>query len=213
MLSTTTESKIVNNYRNNSESLYAADAAIERALDDLLTVPDWNNILQGNVRSAFVDGSPSGTRTLPDGTSIDLTQATNVVNCGHVATCAIAEMNTSTEDRPWGANNPRWKLYAYGPLSQMIPTATINSNMHVAQREAVCADVHWWSGVRHYGRQQSHQRRQHTRDDHCQCACDGPVCCRSPSDLRNRDRHAALRRPRGVQQRCRSGGRANPFLA
>jgi len=131
MLNTTTEGMITGNYRFGQEALYAADAGVERVMDDLLTVPDWNNILQGNVRSAFVDGSPSGTRTLPDGTSIDLTQATNVVNCGHVATCAIAEMNTSTEDRPWGANNPRWKLYAYGPLSQMIPTATINSNMYV----------------------------------------------------------------------------------
>ena len=36
MLSTMTETKIVTNYRSNSESLYAADAAIERALDDLL---------------------------------------------------------------------------------------------------------------------------------------------------------------------------------
>ena len=131
VLSTTTETMIAANFRSGQETLYAADAGVERVMDDLLTVPDWNNILNGTVRSAYVDGSPSGTRTLPDGTTIDLAQATNMANCGHVATCTIAEMNTTTDDRPWGGNNPRWKLYAYGPLSQLTPTSTVNSNLYV----------------------------------------------------------------------------------
>ncbi len=131
VLSTTTESMIAYNFRSGQETLYAADAGVERVMDDLLTVPDWNNILKGTVRSAFVDGSPSGTRTLPDGTSIDLTQATNMANCGHIATCTIAEMNTSTAARPWSTNNPRWNLYAYGPLSQIIPSGSVNSNLYV----------------------------------------------------------------------------------
>jgi hypothetical protein len=131
VLSTTTESTITGNFRFGQEALYAADAGVERVMDDLLTVPDWNNILRGNTRSAFVDGLPSGTRTLPDGTTIDLTEATNVANCGHIATCTVSEMNTSTEDRPWGTNNPRWNLYAYGPLSTIVPTGTVNSNVYV----------------------------------------------------------------------------------
>ena len=97
-------------------------------MDDLLTVPDWNNILNGTVRSAFIDGPPSGTRTMGDGTVIDLTQATNVANCGHIGTCTVTEMNTVTEDRQWGQNNPRWVLYAYGPLTTMVPTSTISPN-------------------------------------------------------------------------------------
>jgi hypothetical protein len=131
VLSTTTESMITGNFRYGQEALYAADGAVERVMDDLLTVPDWNNILKGTVRSAFIDGAPSGTRTMGDGTTIDLTQATNVANCGHIATCTVVEMNTSTEDRPWGTNNPRWVLYAYGPLNTMVPTSTINSNIYV----------------------------------------------------------------------------------
>jgi hypothetical protein len=131
VLNTTTEGMITGNFRSGQEALYAADAGVERVMDDLLTVPDWNNILKGTVRSAFIDGAPNGTRSLPDGTTIDLTQATNMANCGHVATCSIAEMNASTEDRPWSTNNPRWNLYAYGPLNTIISTGTVNSNVYV----------------------------------------------------------------------------------
>jgi PilX N-terminal len=131
VLSTSTETMIAGNFRGGQEALYAADAGVERVMDDLLTVPDWNNILKGNVRSAFVDGSPSGARTLADGSTIDLTQATNMANCGKISTCSISEMNLLTEDRPWAANNPRWNLYAYGPLNTIVPTGTVNSQTYV----------------------------------------------------------------------------------
>jgi PilX N-terminal len=131
VLSTSTETMIAGNFRGGQEALYAADAGVERVMDDLLTVPDWNNILKGNVRSAFVDGSPSGARTLADGSTIDLTQATNMANCGKISTCSISEMNLLTEDRPWAANNPRWNLYAYGPLNTIVPTGTVNSQTYI----------------------------------------------------------------------------------
>ena len=67
--------------------MYAADAGVERVMQDLLTVPDWNRILLGSVQSSFIDGAPGGTRTLPDGSTIDLTAATNMLNCGKTATC------------------------------------------------------------------------------------------------------------------------------
>jgi hypothetical protein len=83
------------------------------------------------VRSGYIDGSPTGSRTLPDGSTIDLGEATNMVNCGKVATCSDTEMDANTEDRVWGLNNPRWSLYAYGPLNQIVPTSTVNSSMYV----------------------------------------------------------------------------------
>jgi hypothetical protein len=132
VLSTTSETMITGNFTNAQEALYAADAGVERVMDDLLTVPDWNNILKGTVRSPFIDGSPSGTRTLPDGTTINLTHATNVVNCGKTTPdCSEPEMDAVTDDRPWGENNPRWVLYAYGPLTSIVPTGTVNSSMYV----------------------------------------------------------------------------------
>lgn len=129
ILTTMTETRISANYREGSEALYAADAGIERVMQDLLTVPDWNTVLNGTTTSAFIDGVP-GVRTLEDGTTIDLTQATNMVRCGNVA-CSEADLVAITDERPWGANNPRWQLYAYGPMDEMLPTDTINSRMYV----------------------------------------------------------------------------------
>jgi hypothetical protein len=131
VLNTTAEGMIAGNFRFGQEAFYGADAAVERAIDDLQAVPNWNNILQGMGRSTFADGSPGGSRTLSDGTAIDLMQATNMANCNHTAACTVAEMNSSTADRPWGANNPWWNLYAYGPLNSIVPTGTVNSNVYV----------------------------------------------------------------------------------
>jgi hypothetical protein len=132
ILTTSTETMITANYRNGQEALYAADAALERAMDDILTVPDWNNLLNGSTQSAFIDGAPSGTRSLPDGTQIDLTQLLNLANCGHVTSCSPSEFAANlTGSRPWGANNPVWQLYAYNRLDAMVPSGSINSQYYV----------------------------------------------------------------------------------
>lgn len=128
-LTTTTERRISSNYRDGMEAMYAADAGVERVMQDVLTVPDWNRILNGSVTSSFTDGVP-GTRTLPDGSQMDLVQATNMVRCGKTA-CSDVDMDTATDERPWAKNNPRWQLYAYGPVSEMVPTGTVNSNVYV----------------------------------------------------------------------------------
>jgi Tfp pilus assembly protein PilX len=132
LMTTATEATITGNYRDNGESLYAADAGMERVMQDLLTVPDWNRVLQGEVQSSFVDGTPSGTRTLPGGGSIDLSAATNLLNCNKTSACTSAEMNASTAERPYGANNPRWKLFGYAPLANVLETGTVLSPMYVA---------------------------------------------------------------------------------
>lgn len=130
-LMASSETTIAGNYRDSHEALYAADAALERAMDDLLTVSDWNLLLSGAVRSAFIDGAPSGARTLADGSTIDLTQSINRVNCQQTTTCSEIDMNALTAERPWGANNPRWQLYAYGKLADILPMGTINSPYYV----------------------------------------------------------------------------------
>src|SRR5207248_1160582 len=81
ILTTTTESKIARNFRNASEGMYAADAVLERAMDDMLTVRDWNKILNGTAQSTFVDGPATGIRTLADGKSLDLDAVTRAANC------------------------------------------------------------------------------------------------------------------------------------
>ena len=132
VLTTSSETMIAGNFRNSQEALYAADAVIERAMDDVLTVPDWNKLLDGSTQSAFVDGAPTGQRTLLDGSTIDLTQAVNVANCQKVTTCSAADLTTITAERPWATNNPVWRLYAYGNLRDMLPASdTINSPYYV----------------------------------------------------------------------------------
>lgn len=131
VLTTTSETLISGNYRDGQEALHAADAVAERVMQDLLTVPDWNDILTGETTSSFVDGPPGGTRTLPDGSTIDLAQVVNVATCGHPSSCSDAEIDAMTPDRPWATNNPRWQLYAYGPLSDLLTTNTIESPLYV----------------------------------------------------------------------------------
>jgi len=129
VLATMTETVVASNYRNAAGGLYAADAIVERAMDDLLSVADWNLLLGGSVQSAFVDGPPSGTRTLVDRSTLDLAQVVNRANCAKVS-CSAADLVAITTNRPWGANNPRWKLYAYGNLRTMLPANAIDSTYY-----------------------------------------------------------------------------------
>jgi Tfp pilus assembly protein PilX len=138
MLMSQTETLISANYRDSMEGQYAADAGIERVMDDVLTVPDWNTLLAStdgltsSVTSGFIDTAPSTPVTMPDGRTINLANATNMINCGKTTSCSATDMDTSTLDRPWGKNNPRFRLYAWGPVDDLISTGTLNSPFYVA---------------------------------------------------------------------------------
>jgi hypothetical protein len=132
VLTTSTELGIAANYRDADETLYAAEAGLERAIADLRTLPDLSPVLRGEVLSGFRDGLAAGaTRVLADGHRFDLTTMANLNRCGRTTGCSDAEMNTSTDERPWGPNNPRWQPYAYGPLSALIASGTIASQHYV----------------------------------------------------------------------------------
>jgi hypothetical protein len=131
VLATTAETHIAMNFQRSDEALYAADAAAERALDDLRAISDWTSVLGGTVFSSFVDGAPSGTRTLDDGSVMRLTEVVNLANCQKSAGCTTSAMNAVTDDRPWGPNNPRWTLFAYGRLRDMLPAGAIDSACYV----------------------------------------------------------------------------------
>ena len=115
----TTETAISSNYRNSQEALYAADAAVERVVQDLLLVPRWNDILAGTATSSFVDGAAGSQKTLPGGGVMTLSAAT-------------AQLQTDTDALGlWGANNPRWALFAWGPITDMLPNNQTDSPMYV----------------------------------------------------------------------------------
>jgi hypothetical protein len=137
VLTSNTETMISGNYRNSQEALYAADAAVERVVQDLLLIPRWNDILAGNstitpacsgvttftpvssTPSGFVDSTTSP--TIPDSG-----QSINLLN----ATCTL-QKGTDTLNL-WGANNPAWRLFAYGRLQSMLPNDSIDSQMYIA---------------------------------------------------------------------------------
>jgi hypothetical protein len=131
VLTTSSETMISGNFRAGGEALYAADAILERSMDDLLTIPDWNKLLDGSMQSGFIDGPPSGERSLPDGTKLDLSQVLSFANCDKPTTCSGPDMDAFSEERPWNANNPRWQLFAYGNVGDLLPTGTINSPFYV----------------------------------------------------------------------------------
>jgi hypothetical protein len=119
-----TETHIAGNYRNSQEALYAADAAVERVVQDLLLIPRWNDILSGTAQSGFVDGSMTASKELPSGGAMTLCCGTNT---------ATAQLQAETDTlNQWGANNPQWKLFAWGPLTDMLPNDQIDSPMYVA---------------------------------------------------------------------------------
>lgn len=120
-----TETMISGNYRNSQEALYAADAGVERVVQDLLMVPRWNDILDGTVQSAFVDGAIDARKTLPwGGGEMTLCCAANT---------ATGQLQAATDAlNQWGLNNPQWRLFAYAPLDTMLPGQVIDSPMYVA---------------------------------------------------------------------------------
>jgi hypothetical protein len=99
--------------------LYAADAGIELAARDLGETANWDEVLSGSRRSSFTDGATAGVRGVPGGGVVDLSALTNRLNCGKSSNCTNEQMVANSRERPWGVNNPRWQLYAYGPMPQL----------------------------------------------------------------------------------------------
>ena len=111
------------NMQGSVAMLYAAESAIELAARDLAQIADWDGVLAGAQRSSITDGIAGGVRQLPGGGVVDLTVATSLLNCGRSANCTTEQMDENSRERPWGLNNPRWQLFAYGPMSQFAELA------------------------------------------------------------------------------------------
>jgi PilX N-terminal len=118
-----TETRIAMNYRNSTEALYAADAAVERVVEDLLLIPRWNDILADTAKSAFVDGTMTSSKTLPGGGHVRLC-------CDQYSATYVLQAATDTENL-WGPNNPKWRLFAWGPLTDILPNV-IDSSIYLA---------------------------------------------------------------------------------
>jgi hypothetical protein len=131
VLVSSSQSAVAWNVQAFQEARYAAGAAAERAVAEISEVADWTLLVDGSVRSTFADGAPLGRRWLADGRAIDLEEVVNQANCGQTRSCSQAELNAATTDRPWGANNPRWRLFAHGWLRDLLPPGAIDSAYYI----------------------------------------------------------------------------------
>ncbi len=124
------QTKAAFNFRAAGEALFAADAGIDQALVELAAAADWSAVLNGSAGSTFDDGGGQ-VRVLEDGRPLDLSEVVNRATCGHAAACTTAEMDAITAARPWGPNNPRWRLYMHGAARSLAPGAIARSPCYV----------------------------------------------------------------------------------
>lgn len=126
-----TETYISSHFRDGQQALGVADAVLERSMQDLLTIPDWNKVLSGETTSSFVDGPSTGTRTTPYGGTVNLDEIANLASCGVASGCSASQIATNAPDRTWGANNPRWRVFAHGPASDLVSGGDIDMPYYI----------------------------------------------------------------------------------
>ena len=117
-----TETLIAANFRQERETLYAAEGAVAQAVLDMASHPDWSLVLSGVASSTFTDGAAIGPRRLPGGDVVNL--------C-----CTAPSLTTSVQDRAmggrsWGADTPQWQMFAWGPVANWLPSGGIDSALY-----------------------------------------------------------------------------------
>lgn len=114
---TSSETAIAANHRLAVQSLYAAEAALERAIRELEDAPSWDDVLAGRRQATLWDGQT--TRSLADGAVLDLNAATD----------ALADAGAG---RSGAGRGLRWRLYAHGPLGAVLPQDPTGGLLHAA---------------------------------------------------------------------------------
>ena len=116
-LATIAETAIAANFRDATEAFYAAEAAVEFAMQEVAAVSNWSDVISAPGQSAFVDGPADGLRTV-GAVTLDLADATRDLN-------AVAP-------GPPGAASPAWVLYAFGRFRDLVPSSPSRSQIYVA---------------------------------------------------------------------------------
>jgi hypothetical protein len=112
------ETVIASNQRAGSQLAYAAEAAAEGVLADLLTIPNWSDTLSGVVVSRLRGHAvPPVAAGEPPVTLVQLTAAVQ------------SEFDARGS---WGSNHPQFRLFAHGWLTELAPMATADSDEFVA---------------------------------------------------------------------------------
>ena len=105
------ESAVSASFVRGSQAAYLAEAAAARAIIELDAASDWSAVLAGLASSSFKDGAADGVREA-GGVVVDLTAQT-------------AALNRSAATRPFGANNPQWRLFVWGPAEWLAGAGVV----------------------------------------------------------------------------------------
>ena len=105
-----TESVTAANYAAAQQSLYAADAGIERAVGELRLLATWRNVPASTAGSSGLNDGLTLARA-PDGASVDLVQLT------------ARRQAESDALYPNAPDRPVWRLFGHAPMDRMIGSA------------------------------------------------------------------------------------------
>jgi len=119
-LTTNLEPLAAANYEANRSAHLAAEAGVAVAVHELAGLSDWNLALAGVATSAVLDQGGT-TVELPDGSRAGLEELTARANCGRPGACSESERTAFTTARPWGPNNPLWRVFGHARLDQLVP--------------------------------------------------------------------------------------------
>ncbi|HKW01214.1 MAG TPA: hypothetical protein VJN96_15420 [Vicinamibacterales bacterium] len=107
-----TETAIASSFRIERELTYAAEAGVERAMQDVRLATQWNDLLTGARTTTFLDRSM--TPVLPTGGTLDLRALS-------------ARLQAATDARFGGPDSPQWRLVASGRLADIAGNSSIES--------------------------------------------------------------------------------------
>jgi len=119
-LTTSLEPLTAANFEANRSARLAAEAGVAVAVHELAGVADWNLVLAGLASSAALEHGDVDVE-LPDGSRAGLDELTARATCGRPVPCADAERAAFTAARPWGPNNPAWRVFGHGRLDRLVP--------------------------------------------------------------------------------------------
>ncbi len=106
------DTAIASTLRIESELSYAAEAAVERALQDVRVTPDWTDILAGVAMSSFLD--PVALPVLPSGGTLDVPALTR-------------QLQNETNAAYGGSDTPRWHVFSSGRFADLAGSGSIES--------------------------------------------------------------------------------------
>ena len=118
-LVTSVDLQLARSFRDGHEALQAAEASLERVAQELGGAPAWTDVLVGAFGSQLADTTLSP--NLPGGgATIDLVAITSDLQQDRAGRQA------------WGTAPPIWRLYAWGPASNVYAPHAADCRLYVA---------------------------------------------------------------------------------